>query len=408
MKYLILGASAAGLNGAEAIRRADPKGEITLVSTDTEIYSRCMLHYFVSGHRSLESLNFKSPNFFDEFKIKWIKGVSATSLDTANKQVRLSDNTVQSFDKLLIATGASSFTPSIPHLKEANNVVGVRTLNDCFAIKEMMKSKKNVVIIGGGLVGADIATGISGMSARVSLVEIAGHILPLQLDKRAAKTYQDKLSSLGVEQHYSSSITDIVLDKQNNPVSVTLKTGESIPADFIISTAGICPNTDFLKDSGIALNNKAIAVNELGQTSHPDIFAAGDVTATAAIWSLAVKEGIAAGQNMAGVSTTMNDFFGYKSTINLFNIPTMSVGTEVASEHSSFTVEIQDDGENYKKIVHKDGKIYGAIIQGNLAYTGILTQLIKEKIDVSRLKKPIFDVDYADFFNISKNFEYTF
>ncbi|MGL5722461.1 MAG: FAD-dependent oxidoreductase, partial [Brevinema sp.] len=196
--------------------------------------------------------------------------------------------------------------------------------------------------------------------------------------------------------------------KQNNPVSVTLKTGESIPADFIISTAGICPNTDFLKDSGIVLNNKAIAVNELGQTSHPDVFAAGDVTATAAIWSLAVKEGIAAGQNMAGISTTMNDFFGYKSTINLFNIPTMSVGTEVASEHSSFTVEIQDDGENYKKIVHKDGKIYGAIIQGNLAYTGILTQLIKEKIDVSRLKKPIFDVDYADFFNISKNFEYTF
>ena len=64
--------------------------------------------------------------------------------------------------------------------------------------------------------------------------------------------------------------------------------------------------------------------------------------------------------------------------------------------------------EGYKKIIHKDGKIYGAIIQGDLSYAGVLTQLIKEKIHVSKVKKPLFEIDYADFFNIKENLEYTY
>ena len=83
----------------------------------------------------------------------------------------------------------------------------------------------------------------------------------------------------------------------------------------------------------------------------------------------------------------------------------MSLGN-VNPEDDSYSVEIKETKDSYKKIVHKNGKITGAILQGDLAYGGILQQLIANRIDVTKVKKPIFDVDYSDFFNIRENFEY--
>ena len=103
----------------------------------------------------------------------------------------------------------------------------------------------------------------------------------------------------------------------------------------------------------------------------------------------------------------MTDFFGSKNTMNFVGIATMSLGmVEPADE--TYIVETKVDADNYKKIIHKDGKIYGAIIQGDLSYAGVLTQLIKENIDVSKVTKSLFDIDYADFFNIEKNFEFSY
>ena len=86
----------------------------------------------------------------------------------------------------------------------------------------------------------------------------------------------------------------------------------------------------------------------------------------------------------------------------------MSIGTVIAPD-DSYSVEIFDDKKgNYRKIVHKDGKIIGALLQGDLRYSGILTQLIKENIDVTKVKKPLFNIDYSDFFNIDENFKFAF
>ncbi|MFR2300313.1 MAG: NAD(P)/FAD-dependent oxidoreductase, partial [Clostridium paraputrificum] len=125
------------------------------------------------------------------------------------------------------------------------------------------------------------------------------------------------------------------------------------------------------------------------------------------IWPTAVKEGIIAASNMLGRELFMTDFFGSKNTMNICNLATMSLGTVIKPD-DSYEEVIDVEGEDYKKIIHKEGKIYGAIIQGDLSYAGVLTQLIKEKIDVSRVKKPLFDIDYADFFNIKENLEFTY
>jgi len=91
--------------------------------------------------------------------------------------------------------------------------------------------------------------------------------------------------------------------------------------------------------------------------------------------------------------------------MNFQGIPTMSLGL-VNPKEDIYKVEVLETKDSYKKIVHQDGKIVGAILQGDLAYGGILQQLIARKIDVTKVKKPIFDVDYSDFFHTKENFEY--
>ena len=102
---------------------------------------------------------------------------------------------------------------------------------------------------------------------------------------------------------------------------------------------------------------------------------------------------------------TAGDFFASKSTMNFFGIPTMSLGQAEPQDETEL-VETQEGKDGYKKIIHKNGRILGAIIQGDLSYSGVLQQLIARRIDVSRVKKPIFEIDYSDFFHVGDNFEY--
>ena len=163
---------------------------------------------------------------------------------------------------------------------------------------------------------------------------------------------------------------------------------------------------EFLQDSGIECDKFGLIIDAEGKTNVEGVYGAGDVTGRNPIWPVAVKEGIIAASNMCGVKDEMTDFFASKSTMNFLGIPTMSLGINTPPD-DTYEVEIEsDDNGNYKKIIHKDGQIHGAIIQGDLSYAGVLTQLIRRKIDVSKLSKPLFKIDYADFFNEDDKFEF--
>ena len=410
MKYLILGASASGLNGARELRMLDKNADITLVSIDDKIYSRCMLHYYISGKRNEESLNFMPKNFFSDYNIKWINNTKAVSLDVDKKTVKLSNGNEENYDKLLLATGASGAIPPIENLREANNVVGVRTLDDCNKIMGLAKKYKKAAVIGAGLIGVDVVSGILPYNLdKISIIDIAPFIISKQLDEHTANVYQNKLKEKNVDQYYSVKVKRIDIDNDKNPRFIELEDGKKIEADFIVVAMGISPNIDYLKNTPIKLNDAGgVEIDKYGRTNIAYIYAAGDITVTTAIWSAAVKQAIIAANNMVGNSIDIDNLFNFKSTMNLFNIPSMSIGTVIAPD-DSYSVEIFDDKKgNYRKIVHKDGKIIGALLQGDLRYSGILTQLIKENIDVTKVKKTLFNIDYSDFFNIDENFKFAF
>lgn len=406
MKYVIIGSSAAGINAARELRRLDGACEIVLVSRDKEIYSRCILHEYLSGHRTVERLNFSGANFIEEYSINWMKGRDCTAVKPADHVIVLDGEDEVSYDKLLIATGSHTFyPPMIKNLLGSKNMVGFRNIEDIEVLKEVAKTCKNIVVMGSGLVGIDCTVGFLELGVKVTMVDFAGWMLNRQLDERAAKTYQDMFAARGVKQYFGVGMSEAIRDENDNIVECVLTNGVHLPCDFLVMTAGVRSNVEFLAGSGLETSRFGLVFDETGKTSDPDIYGAGDVSGLSPIWPVAVKEGIIAASNMAGVPRKMTDFFASKSTMNFLGLPSMSLGN-ANPEDDSYTVETRETEDTYKKIVHKNGRITGAILQGDLAYSGVLQQLIARKIDITKVKKPVFDIDYSDFFHVKENFEF--
>lgn len=407
MKYVVLGSSAAGINGVRELRRQDADGEITMITRDRSIYSRCILHHYLSGVRTQEQLYFAEPDFAARYRVNCMYQTACTGIIPEKKQVLTDRGEVISYDKLLIATGSHSFLPPIPNLREAKNVIGFRNIEDIDRIKEMLTEPGDIVVMGAGLVGLDCVSGLLHLGFKPALVETAGWLLPKQLDEAAAKTYQDYFDAHGIKQYYGVMIREIQMDREGYVSSVLLSDGRTLPCRYLIATAGVRANVGFLQDSGIETDRFGLVFDEQGRTNLPDIYGAGDVSGRNPIWPVAVKEGIIAAGNMAGVPGKMTDFFVSKSTMNFAGIPTMSLG-EVIPKDDTYTVESCKTENSYRKVIHKDGVITGAIIQGDLSYSGILLQLIARRINIEKVKKPILDVDYSDFFHMKENFEFDY
>lgn len=407
MAYVVVGASAAGINAAKTLREINKDIEIILVSKDEHVYSRCILHHFLDGRRNIDDLDFSPAEFFEKYDVKWIKGVEVTAIDTKEKKLKLDNGETLYYEKVLLATGASSFLPPIENLRTANNVIGLRNLDDAIKIKEIAPKVNNIIILGAGLVGVDAMAGLLDYDAKVTMIEMGDRILPLQLDHYAANVYIERLKEEGVDFRFNVRAEKVIVDENNNPVAIKLNTGEEVPGELIIACTGVRSNVGFLEGSGIECDKFGLIFNPKGETNVKEVYGAGDISGRNPIWPTAVKEGLIAANNMCDKEIYMEDFFGSKNTMNFCGVATMSLGTVIKPD-DTYKEAVEVKGKDYKKIIHKDGVIYGAIVQGDLSYVGILTQIIKDKINVDRVKKPIFQIDYSDFFNEKQNLEFVY
>lgn len=404
--YLILGASAAGINAAKTLRDLDLDSNITIISKDEKVYSRCMLHHVISNHRTVEEINFVEDNFMENNNIYWIKNKSVKSIDTKNKKVVIEGQELD-YDKLLIATGASAFIPPIRNIKEGNYIYPLRNIDDVYEIKEKAKISKKVAIIGAGLIGIDALTGLMEYkNLEVSLIYPSDYILDKQLDEYSAKVYENKFIENGANLYSGQPVNEIILDKENNVSGVQLGNGTVVECDLLIVSTGVTPNIDFIKETNIE-NNRGIVINDKCETTVDDVYAAGDVVGKNAIWPLAVKQGIVAAHNMAGSERNIEDDFTFKNSMNFMGIPTVSLGI-VNPEGDDYDTITRCDNDGYKKFIYKDDRIYGLIAQGDISYIGALTQIIKNKVEIPDLKNRIFDIGYADFFSMKENGEFEY
>jgi NAD(P)H-nitrite reductase large subunit len=375
-----------------------------------------MLHKFISGERSAESINFVNDDILERPNVQWIKGRTITRLDGASKTVYAGDEAIASGDRVLIATGANSVTPPIGDLKTAKNAFGLRHLSDARAIAACAKDAKKIAVIGAGLVGLDAVYGIleapGGNTKDITVVEMAPSALAINLDAHAAEAYQKLFEKKGVKFHLAAKVVGTRSEKiagsgQVNITALELEGGTSVPCDMVIMAVGVRPAAAFLEGSGVELTErKAVKVDDYLATSVPGIYAAGDAAGLSGIWPNAQKQGEMAAYNMTGTAWAYDDRFAVKNTVNFFSLLSLSVGAINPQEGDQ--VLVREDRNNYRKLILRDGVPVGVILQGEIGGSGFWLHLIKNKIRIDNLGKSPWKVSYADFYGVENNGEYKY
>ncbi|MDR2204049.1 MAG: FAD-dependent oxidoreductase [Nitrososphaerota archaeon] len=405
MKHVIIGSGAAGIAAAKTIRSINKNNEITIVSSDDIIYSRCMLHKYTGNERDITKLSFVPDDFFSANNITWHNSKYVTGVDTENNRILLHDKTLSSYDQLLIATGLETIIPNVGELKTATNVYGFRNLTDAKAIREKAIDIEKVLIIGARLVGLDVAHALLKLNKTVTIVDTASQIMPLNLDAVAADVYQKLFEKNGCNFRLNSKISGTISNEKGEITHVTLETGEKLACDMVIVATGVQSSVKFLDGSKIVYE-RGIKVDQHLRTSCKNVYAAGSVIAIGGVWSCAVRQGEVAAKNMCGIDATFTDTFTAKNAMHFFDLPTISLGLTTPADGD--VVYINKNANCYQKIILRNNHAVGAILQNNINYIGIWQYLIKNQINLSNIKKSIWDISFADFYDIDEKGQYKY
>lgn len=282
MKIIIIGGIAAGMSAAAKFRRLDKDAEIKVYEkTPIVSFGACGLPYFVGGFFDNENqMIARKPEKFKETGIDISIEHEVLSIDVASKKITVknlkTDETFEdSYDKLMIATGASAIIPPIKNFN-IENVHTLKSLEDGRILKEKMKDKdiKKVAIIGAGFIGLEAVEAAKEYGKEVSVFQLEDRILKEVFDKEVTDLLEEELKNKGVNLFLNSKVVEL---KGDSKVTKVVTENEEVDADLVILATGVKPNTAFLKDTGIEmLKNGAIVVDKEGKTSIEDIYSAGD------------------------------------------------------------------------------------------------------------------------------------
>ena len=282
MKVIIIGGVAAGTKAAAKIKREDRSAQVEIYTKSGDIsYAGCGLPYYVGGEiETREELIVNSPEKFASLTGATVHTrMEAISVNAEAKTVAFRstvDGSEQeaSYDKLIIASGASPIVPNIEGV-ELNGVFTVRTPDDAISIRDYIEKNncKKAVVIGAGFIGMEMAENLAAQKLAVTVVDMTSQILPNILDPEMAGYAAKVLRSNGFKIMTGTAVSAI---KGETAVSAVATNAGELAADIVILSIGIRPSTDFLKDTGIEMIKGAIVVDEYQKTALDDIYAVGD------------------------------------------------------------------------------------------------------------------------------------
>lgn len=387
-KHLIIGAGPAALAAANAIRSADKSAEIKLVTREETLpYSPAMLPYLISAELSEKDFFLKGQEILAAMDVTLIRGKEAVTLRPDRKEVEFADGGRESYDKLLIATGAA---PQIPPVKDipAEQIYTFRTYGDFERLQKNLGKKQKIAIYGAGLVAVEAAEKLCH----------AGHDVTIIARSSLLRKYFSPKSVAVLEQAFAkhggrvlSKSTLAAVKKAGDKLELVLDDGRTLTVDRLLVATGVTPNIfgDVL-DSAEA---GGLKVDRNMQTNLPDVYAAGDVAAapsfddgqnaTCPILPEAVQQGKVAGANMAGEPV---EYKGWVSCnyLRCFDEHLFSIGVTDAQAGEALEKE---DGQGFIKLVVKDGFLVGAEgLNQKYAHPGVFQYLIRERLQVGKYR----------------------
>lgn len=341
MRVIIIGGVAAGMSAAAKLKRMQPEYEVVVYEkTDVVSFGACGLPYFVGGFfDDVNNMIARPAEKFRESGIDLNIFHEVIDVDTEAKKLTVKNLTtgeefVDTYDKLMIASGASSIIPPIKNVN-IENVSTLKSMSDGIKVKELMNKEeiKNVAIIGAGFIGLEAVEAAKKLGKNVVVFQLEDRILPQVFDKEVTDILEEEIRKHDVDLRLEEIVGELVGETKVEKV-ITNK-GE-YDADLVIVATGVRPNTSFLKNTNInMLPNGAIIVDEFGKTSVEDVYSAGDcatiqniVTGQDSYVPLATganKLGRIVGENLAGANNTFQGSLG-SSCIKVMDMEAASTG----------------------------------------------------------------------------------
>jgi len=364
--YIIIGGGLAGASAAEGIREVDTKGSVLLIGDEPCLpYHRPPLTKGLwSGKKKLEDIFVRKEDFYSAQNIDVRHGTRVVSMDPEASTITDSTGREYTFKKLLLATGGTPNRLRIPG-GDLEGVIYYRFLDDYLNLNPLVKEGKSVLVIGGGFVGTEIAAALCQRNLNVTMVfperYPCSRIFPEAMGLHILEEYRQRRVTV------VTGDAPVEIEKANVSFRVKTTRGQTFETDLVIAGIGITPSVELAKAAGLAVGD-GITVNSFLQTSHPDIYAAGDnaqfteqcfmTSVRVEHWDNALNQGKCAGRNMAGAQepySYMSYFFS-----DLFDFGYEAVG----SIDSRLETSGDWQKENEKGIVYylKDGTIHGVLM----------------------------------------------
>ncbi|WP_053719765.1 NAD(P)/FAD-dependent oxidoreductase [Saccharothrix sp. NRRL B-16348] len=271
---LVVGASAAGLATAEALRRKGFTGGLTLLGDEAHPpYDRPPLSKQVlSGAWEPERARLRGQDVLDELGATFVLGDPAASLDLATRGVRTASGTVLRADAVVVATGVRPRT--LPDQAGLRGVHVLRTVGDAVALRADLRAAERLVVVGDGVLGAEVAATARGLGLDVTLAGPQPAPLAAQLGPLASGLLSDLHAEHGVRLRLGAAVLGLT-GEAGRVTGVRLDTGDVLPADVVVVALGAVPNTDWLVDSGLLLDNGVVC--DAGCRAADGVYAVGDV-----------------------------------------------------------------------------------------------------------------------------------
>ncbi len=383
-RIVIVGAGIAGISAVESIRSTAPNAQVTLISKDAELpYYRLNLTRYVADEIGEDDLWIHPESWYGENQVDLRRGQEAAAVYPDDYSVEIRGGERLEYDKLILTAGAHPFVPPFPG-STRDGVLRFRTVDDARRIIEAARSGAKIVCVGGGILGLETAGGLARRGADVSLLEGHGWLLPRQLCQSASPLLEQHIASLGVKLHKQVRVDEILGDECVR--EVRLKNGDVLPADFVVISTGVRPNSHLARSAGLDVQ-KGILVDNFLRTSQPDIFAAGDLAEHQGVlyglWTPAQYQGSIAGLNAAG---SESEFGGIprSTTLKVLGMDMVSIGQFEPVDASYLCLEDDADGR-YRRFVFRDHQLIGAILIGDTSLTASVKSAIEEGADLSKL-----------------------
>lgn len=399
MKLVLVGNGLAGMRCLEDLLDMAPdRYEITVIGEEPwGNYNRIMLSPVLSGEKTIDDIMLHPHAWYADKGIRLIAGDPVVRIDRPRKHVYTEKGEVISYDRLILATGSKPFVPPIL----GSDLKGVLSFRDIYDVNNMLdycKTKKNAVVIGGGLLGLEAAYGLKQQGMNVTVLHLMDRIMDRQLDSKASQMLKTAIEQKGIT-ILTAANTECLFGEEGHVTQVKLKDGTVLDADLVVFAVGIRPNMALAQSAGLRCN-RGVLVNDTMQTFDPSIYAVGECIEHR-------------GQTFGLVEPLWGQAFICASHLAehgslTFKSPTVPTQLKVSGcdVFSAGDFEPKDDFEDivlndekrqiYKRIIIQKDKVIGAVLFGDTEDGTWYAELIADQTPITSIRnKLLFGRDFA-------------